>query len=67
MADHLCKNCLYWGAKIEWAAAKVLKNCDRSGDIVGPNENWFPDDFAKTEVFLTGPEFGCIHWESVNG
>ena len=67
-----CKDCKYWGKEPgDGQAASeyieegfgILKLCDLPQDEFS---NWIFCDYdtIKTHAaYLSGPDFGCIHWE----
>jgi hypothetical protein len=65
-----CKTCKHWGRRVERFDGMRLKSCDAplirygyhvSEDEVTDNGALVEDDEGWGMV--TGPEFGCLHWE----
>jgi hypothetical protein len=61
-----CKNCIFWGEPVEGAN---YRKCSSPKIVRGYGDVDVPDDGANVEDdegwgIMTGPDFGCIHFES---
>ena len=76
MTDHICRNCRWWSPNVAGKkapdniafACKNPKLAMPHYDIGYENNNCAGvDDIEAGRVtfFVTGPEFGCVHWEAM--
>lgn len=70
MSDKLetCKNCRWWWPNKMIKTASVLDEMDLSGGYACTSKMMSmcrdSDGIYTASAMVTGPDFGCIHWEA---
>ena len=68
-----CKNCIYWGTPIPFPENNIDVRCCTHIMVCRPSYGTEPmtsngvltcDEGGMTDELMTGPDFGCIHFQN---
>jgi hypothetical protein len=63
--DKVCKNCKFWKKpELHYQRNRFCDRVDRISDILFDITSYAHDDSGLSAVLETGPDFGCVLFES---